>query len=328
MRVALTFNLRRSSSEEDAELDSRETVAFLAGHLADLGHDVTLVEATCSIRALDGRLRRAAPDVVFNIAEGLGGAFREALYPALFEQLGLPHTGSRASVLALCLDKAMTCKVARAAGVPVPRGCLVRRARDAIAPIFPAIVKPNFEGSSKGITQDAVVTDASSLERVVAAALERHAEGVLVEELVPGADVSVAWFDGLGLLPAFAYDYEPTGAHHIFDYALKHGPADRVRALVPAPLDAKTSLRLRRVATRAFESLGVTGYGRADFRVTPGGDVRFLEMNPLPTLAPSDDELYRAAALAGASPQNLIANVLASATRDRLVLTRELPRAG
>src|SRR5258707_1360931 len=83
--------------------------------LASLGHVVTPVDVSCSIEALIRRLRRIAPDLVFNLAEGQRGRFREAFYPALFEQLGLPHTGSHASVLAVCLDKALAKRIVSAA---------------------------------------------------------------------------------------------------------------------------------------------------------------------------------------------------------------------
>src|SRR6185503_14155983 len=106
----------------------------------------------CSIPRLVDELARAAPDVVLNFAESERGAFREAFYPALFEQLGLPHTGSSASTLAVCLDKALAKRVVAGARVRVPRGRLVRALDDpwlaappelAGAPL-PAIVKPNF----------------------------------------------------------------------------------------------------------------------------------------------------------------------------------------
>src|SRR6185369_7427823 len=111
---------------------------------------------------------------------------------------------------------------------------------------------------------------------------------VLVEEYVDGIDVAVGWVAGLGVLPAISYAYPPTGPHRIYDLALKQGPPERIDVQVPAPLPATTLKALETAATRAFEALGVAGYGRADFRVTPDGHVIFLEMNPLPTLDPAE----------------------------------------
>lgn len=291
MRLALTYNLKRSRGEADAELDSAATIRELATALAALGHEVVPIEVSGPIPEIIDRLECARADLVFNLAEGRRGVFREALYPALFEQLGLPHTGSPASVLAICMDKALAKRVVAAAGVRVPRddGELV-------------IVKPNFEGSSKGITQASVVPRVARAA-AVAACERRYPAGALVEEYVDGVDVAVGWIDGLGVLPAIAYAYVPTGPHRIYDLALKRAG----RAVRPYAIDAPAALA---AASRAFSALGVVGYGRADFRLTPDGDAVFLEMNPLPTLA--DDDLYVAS---GLSRPELLAAIVAAATR-------------
>ena len=83
----------------------------------------------------------------------------------------------------------------------------------------------------------------------------------MVEAYVDSNDASVAWVDGLGFT-AITYAYTPTGAHRILDFELKQAP-DRVASRIVH--DA----RLVDAARRAFAALGVEGYGRADFRVTP-----------------------------------------------------------
>jgi D-alanine-D-alanine ligase len=317
VRVALTFDRKRDDSEEEAEFDTLETVGALTEILLGLGHDVAAVEVSCPIPLLVERLQRAAPRVVFNIAEGRVGRFREAFYPALFEQLRLRHTGSPASVLALCLDKALAKRVVAAAGVPVAAGVVVRgRGGSALAgPRLPVIVKPNYEGSSKGITQASVASDARGLRAVVREQLRRYPDGVLVEEYVDGVDVGVAFVDGIGILPPLCWRYEATGPHQILDLVLKQGPPERVRVEVPAAIGGAASARVVEAARRAFAALDVAGFGRADFRVTPDGDVRFLEMNPLPTLAPSEEEMYAAAAHVGRSRADVLDAIIAASRR-------------
>jgi D-alanine-D-alanine ligase len=236
----------------------------------------------------------------------------------LLGQLGLAHTGSSASTLAVCLDKALAKRVVAGARVRVPRGRLIRAAddpwlvRSALARVpLPAIVKPNFEGSSKGITAACIARDRARLAEIVADAIARYPHGVLVEELVDGIDVGVGWFAGIGLLPPIWYRYD--GA--IYDYALKHLTPERVQLEIPPPLSEAAARRLATVAMRAFAALGVTGYGRVDFRITPGGHAVFLEMNPLPslTLASGHDELYVAASHLGHAPRVVLAAVLDAA---------------
>jgi D-alanine-D-alanine ligase len=209
------------------------------------------------------------------------------------------------------MDKALAKRVVAGARVRVPRGRLVRSAVDPLAdlePRAPAIVKPNLEGSSKGITPASVVTEPGQLRAVVAAALARYPAGVLVEEWIPGREVAVGWVSGIGLLPPIEYRFDGP----IYDFALKHTHPERVDVRVPADLPDAVAARLKRAASRAFEALGIEGYGRADFRITPDGEVVFLEMNPLPslTLAAGHDELYVAAAAIGRSPRELLAAIL------------------
>jgi D-alanine-D-alanine ligase len=315
MRIGLTFNQKRSAAEAEAEFDTLDTVHAIARTLASLGHVVTPIEVTRPVDEIVDELRRVAPDLVFNMAEGTRGTFREALLPALCEQLGLAHTGSSASVLALCMDKALAKRVVAGARVRTPWSRLVRSADDVLPAIqVPVIVKPNFEGSSKGITQASVVAEPAKLGDVVRAQLARYPSGVLVEEYIDGTDVAVGWVEGLGILPAIGYAYTATGPHRIYEYALKQGPAEQIDVQVPAALPASTKIVLETAARRAFDALGVTGYGRADFRITADGSVFFLEMNPLPTLDPAEKDLYAAAAAHGHAPRELLAAIVASAT--------------
>jgi len=292
MRVALTYNEKRSAGEAHAEFDTRAAIESVAALVRGLGHDAVPIDVTGSVPALVARLARARPDVVLNLAEGERGAFREAFYPALFEQLGLRHTGSAPSTLAVCLDKSLAKRIVAAAGVRVPGP--PRRGRR-------AVVKPNLEGSSKGVA----VVDYAEVDAALAACRYAHP---IAEELVDGTEVGVGWFAGLGTLPAIAYRF----AGPIYSYALKHETPEAVMLEIPARLPAIAMRRLRIAARRVFAALGVTTYGRADFRITPDGEPVFLELNPLPslTLAPGHDELYEAAARIGRSPSDVIAAVL------------------
>src|SRR5688572_14731658 len=108
MRIAFTYNLKTTASEDQAEFDTPETVGMLDAAFRQLGHEVRLIEASGSARDLIERLEAAAPDLVFNTAEGGQGRGREAYYPAIFQRLGLPFTGGDAYVCTVTLDKHLT----------------------------------------------------------------------------------------------------------------------------------------------------------------------------------------------------------------------------
>src|SRR5215475_15273405 len=122
MKVAFTHNLRLTTSEEEAEFDSAETVAGIGAALAAQGHEVEKIEVSGPASSLVSRLEASDPDLIFNTAEGRRGRAREAFYPALFEELGFPYTGSDAYVLTVTLDKWMTKLVLGQRGIDTPRG--------------------------------------------------------------------------------------------------------------------------------------------------------------------------------------------------------------
>ena len=195
MRIALTYNLRLSDAEEEAEFDTAETVNTLAGAIERLGHRLERVEVSGPASRIVPRLEAYSPDLIFNTAEGRRGRFREAFYPALFDELGFPYTGSDAYALAVTLDKQLTKLMLREHGVRTPGWQYVEHPEELNprALRFPVIVKPNFEGSSKGITQDSVAETVEELEQKVAYALERYPAGILVEEYIAGRDITVPY---------------------------------------------------------------------------------------------------------------------------------------
>src|SRR4051812_43502710 len=129
MKIAFTHNLKLTDSEEEAEFDTAETVQAIATALAASGHEVEKIEVSGPASHLAARSEAFTPDLIFNTAEGRRGRSREAFYPALFEELGFPYTGSDAYVLTVTLDKYLTKTVLAGQGVDTPRSRLVT-ARD------------------------------------------------------------------------------------------------------------------------------------------------------------------------------------------------------
>ncbi len=320
MRIALTHNLRLTDSEDEAEFDTRETIDALVAAIERLGHRVERIEVSGPASRTAARLEAYAPDLVFNTAEGRRGRFREAFYPALFDELGFPYTGSDAWVLAVTLDKALTKLVLREHGVISPRGQFIEE----IAELkldgwrFPVMVKPNFEGSSKGITQDSVVEDRQKLRAVVEKQLSRFPAGVLVEEYIPGKDLTVAYLEKAvsQVLTPVEYVIDESELskrkYRIYDYDLKSVHYNAVDVRCPAQFPAYVLERAQEMARKAYKALGVRDLGRIDFRVADDGQVYFIEINALPSLEPGAG-IYAAAALEGLHTDAVLGKVVESA---------------
>src|SRR5205823_9931957 len=120
MRIALTHNLRLTDSEDEAEFDSRETIDALTAALERLGHRVERIEVSGPASRTAARLEAYSPELIFNTAEGRRGRFREAFFPALFDELGFPYTGSDAYALAITLDKQLTKLILSKHGIRTP----------------------------------------------------------------------------------------------------------------------------------------------------------------------------------------------------------------
>jgi D-alanine-D-alanine ligase len=323
MRIALTHNLRLSDSEDEAEFDTRETVDALAGALERLGHRVERIEVSGPASRTVARLEAYGPDLIFNTAEGRRGRFREAFFPALFDELGMPYTGSDAYVLSLTLDKQLTKLVLAQHGVPTPRWQYVEDARrlQIHALRYPVIVKPNFEGSSKGITQDSVVEDPLRLHGAVEAALARYPSGVLVEEFVVGRDVTVPFLEAAapergGVLQPVEYVVEEAAAaarrFAIYDYELKTKLDGLVTVRAPAKVRRAQEERIQQICGTVCRVLGIRDLGRVDLRLADDGQIHFLEVNALPSLEPGAG-IYAAAALEGLHADAVLGTVIQSA---------------
>ncbi len=351
MKVAFTHNLRVTDvreSEKDAEFDSVETVHAIAAAIEAAGHEVEKVEVSGPASNLLERLEAIDPDIIFNTAEGQSGKMREAIYPALFEELGIPYTGSDAYTNALTLDKWLTKLIVQKAGIDTPRAALVtvrnfeNVLERGVGLAFPVIVKPNHEGSSKGIyssaaaetragTSCSVVKEPRDLPPVLKAALRAYPDGVLVEEYVEGIDVTVGYLDGVGhdngLLTPVEMMVESTAERpfNIYDYRLKNlEPGSKALLRCPASVPRDIAARLRILSSETVKALGLRDVARLDFRVSTDGRIYLLEANALPSLAGSS-AVFVAAAQMGLTYNATIAAILnAAALRSGLATASQL----
>ena len=279
------------------EFDSAETIAAIAAALRALGVDVEPVVAD---RRLPWRLEEGRHDFAFNIAEGQGRRCREAIPAAVCELLGIPFTGSDALTLAATLDKAIARRIV-SPEVPVARAVLVERApaEAALAALrYPVLAKPNDEGSSKGIEGDALCAEPGQVVTRCRSLQSRYGCPVLVEEFLPGAEVTVAVVGNgagarvLGMMEiAPASDFERHGRPFVYSLDVKRDWRRQVRYHVPPRLEAACLAALERLALDAYRLLGCRDIARMDFRLDGAGQPRFIECNPLPGLDPLNSDI-------------------------------------
>lgn len=327
MHIGIAFDLRSESQVEgkpddwQEELDSPKTIDALRQSIASLGHRVTLLgNGPALVRKL---IESSEPvDLVFNIAEGtVPCRSREALVPAVCQLLGIPCTGSEPSALGLALDKGWTKRVVQGAGVPVPKGLLIppgEKAPDLQSlerhglGFFPMLVKPAWEGSSKGIRTRSLVNNMSELEAAIAECQGMYSQPAMVEEFIEGDEVTVGllgpgdpWIGVMRILPQ--------KANNAFVYSLevKRNWQEMVRYESPAQYPAATLDRIKSLAKQVWNELGLRDIARMDFRVREGEPV-FLEVNPLPGLDPITGDLCILSKGHGLSHADILRRVISS----------------
>jgi len=325
MRIGLSYDLKIAvsldeASPEDAleEYDSRETVEIIAAALTAAGHSVVMLGGGGEF--LDN-IRREPVDIVFNIAEGRGNSrSRESQVPGVLEMLGIPYTGSDSHCLTVCLDKPLAKKLVAAEGVVTPQWQLItdedssRIAWEQFP--FPAIVKPAYEGSSKGIRFTSVVDNVSQARAEISRLLGAYQQPVMVEEFITGDEVTVGIIGNapprlVGIMRIVPRKRE---GHFVYSLEVKRDYLNLVDYECPPKLADEIRERIALASLKVFKVLGCRDFARLDFRVSPDGVPYFLEINPLPGLGSYSDLVIMAQKL-GWTHQGLIQTVLEAALK-------------
>lgn len=297
-----------SSAERDVAIASaRQVIAALRSR----GHTVTVVDTTVGVldtaaeaqllavrvgaewpdtRNLESREHEfllgeminspavRGADVVFLALHG--GRGEDGTIQHVLEVAGIPYTGSGPLGSGLALDKDVSKRLFRAAGVPTADwlmhlpGAPVTTTEVDHTLGWPVVVKPSREGSSVGLS---VVREPGDLGPALAEAA-RYDREVMVECHVSGRELTV------GILGEEALAVgEIIPKHGLFDYECKYTPG-MSEEIFPARIDASVVQEVQQLGLVAHRALKLDGYSRVDFLMTPEGHLSCLEANTLPGL--------------------------------------------
>ena len=321
MRVGLAYNVKPidlpSHLPEDAfeEYDSEATVGHICDALSQLGHEVFRLPAD---NHFPDAVRKAPVDIVFNIAEGKGGRCREAHVPAVLEMLGVPYVGSDPLTLSITLDKPIAKKLAAHEGFSTPPFRTYRNADELTEwPFsFPVIVKPVFEGSSKGVRLSSRAADLDQAREMVRFVTESYGQEAIVEAFVPGAEVTVGVLGNnppriVGMMEIVPRLVRPS--EFVYSLEVKRDWENQVFYRVPPVLPEPLPSRIGHCALGIYKALGCLDFARIDFRIDSDGAPQFIECNPLPGLSPGYGDLPIMAQRMGIPYISLIDEILSHA---------------
>jgi len=320
VKIGVTYNLKHAEAsegtapDEQAEYDSMDTVLAIESAIRKLGYSTVLLEAD---EELPLKLKREKPDLIFNIAEGRGGRAREAQVPALLNLFTIPFTGSDETTLCLSLDKALTKRVLSTYRIPTPRYRLFTPGE----PIrtaglkFPVIVKPNAEGSSKGIADVCIAETSKELKSLIQKNFELYGGAVLAEEFISGREFTVGLLgngESLRVFPPMevVYHHSPIAGYNVYNYTVKQQYTSYVDYRCPAEIPEAMEAELVRLSKKIFVALNCRDFARIDFRADEEGHLFFIEINPLPGLAPHYSDYPMLAEFCGVTHEDLVGAVL------------------
>ena len=257
------------SAEREVSLNGGRAVSAALARLG-IEHDVYdgALELFEGIR--DGRVDR-----VFNLIHGPDG--EDGSLQGALQLMKVPVTGADMKSSALTMDKVRSKWIWERLGISTPPFELFRSGENDFGRAvgrfgFPMFVKPSGLGSSIGISR---VEEEAELEQAVSLA-RRYGKVVMIEPEIEGGE----YFCGvIGDMTLPLIKIETPRA--FYDYEAKYESSE-TRYYCPCGLDPDTELRLREQALRAYQVLGVSGWGRVDFLLDSGGEPWFLEVNTIP----------------------------------------------
>jgi len=281
------------------EINEWKTEYDIVSTLREAGHDVRPLGVQEEIKPVREAIESFKPHVVFNLLEQF---HHEPVYdqhiPSLLELMKIPYTGCNPRGLILARGKDLSKALVHYRRIAVPafavfpmRHKVKRPARLAL----PLIVKSLNEDGSRGISQASIVDTDEKLAERVAFIHERVGTAAIAEQFIDGRElyVPVLGNNRLRVLPVWELKFGTMGGQAIATEKVKHDTDYQERVGIadgPAKnLTPELRARIQRIAKRIYRTLGLDGYARIDFRLAADGTLYFIEANPNPEIAKSQE---------------------------------------
>jgi D-alanine-D-alanine ligase len=323
-KIAIIFNLKKKGLKDDSceEYDEIETIDTLHKELKTFVPFVYRIEQS---KNLVEDILKANPDFVFNLAEGIGmSRARESQVPCILESLNIPYSGSDPIALGLTLDKYLTNIILKEAGAPVPRAFTVENISQLhfLKSIFRKnnlfIVKPRWEGSSRGIFLNSVVSNFNELKERADFVFRKYKQPALVEEFLENDEITVGVCGNrfpfvLGMMRVA--EKNKSGAHFLYSQENKRNWEERIKYEPQNSIEKSIQKAIEKYSIKAFKALELRDIARIDFRLNGANIPKIIDVNPLPGLSPYYSDLPIICKLNGKNYRYLIKTILHEALK-------------
>ncbi len=221
-------------------------------------------------------------DVIFPIVHGTLG--EDGSLQGLLKMVNLPFVGSQVLSSAMCMDKDITKRLLRDAGLNItPFIKLAKKNRKNISfeiassqlgcPLF---VKPANQGSSVGVNK---VTSPQEFEAALEMAFT-YDNKILIEQGIDGREIECAVIGNDE--PSASVCGEIELEDSFYSYDTKYINDKGATVTIPANIPDEISEKIREISIKAYEVLECTGLARVDVFLTKNGEIFINEINTLP----------------------------------------------
>lgn len=285
---------------ENKESRDWRTEYDVVSTLRGMGHEVRPVGVGSELGPILEAVEEYKPHVAFNLLEEFDG------YP-LFDQHVVSYlelnkqkyTGCNPRGLTLTHDKALAKKILAYHRIHSPRFAVFPVNRKVQRPNrlrFPLFVKSLSDEGSVGIAQASIVRDDDKLKERVNFIHRQNETPAIAEEYIEGREIYVGVIGNERLQAYTPWELImpnlPDGAANIatgkvkwdVEYQKKVGLVTQ-----PAVIEEEAKKEFERLSKRVYRILGLSGYARVDYRLTQGGRIYVLEVNPNPQIAHQED---------------------------------------
>jgi D-alanine-D-alanine ligase len=281
------------------EINEWKTEYDVVSTLRAVGHDVRPLGVQEEIKPVREEIEGFKPHVVFNMLEQF---HHEPVYdqhiPSFLELMKVPYTGCNPRGLILARGKDLSKTLVHYRRIAVPAFAVFPMRRKVKRPPrlgLPLIVKSLSEDGSRGISQASIVDTDEKLTERVAFIHERVGTAAIAEQYIEGRElyVGVLGNNRLQVLPVWELKFGTMGGQAIATEKVKHDTDFQERVgIVDGPaksLAPELRALIQRTAKRIYRTLGLDGYARIDFRLAADGTLFFIEANPNPEIAKSQE---------------------------------------
>jgi D-alanine-D-alanine ligase len=257
--------------------------------------------------------------LVFPYWFGESSRSRHGLVPAICEANNVMFVGADAFVKVVCNDKELSKSVCRQCGLNAPGSITIHSLDDLsfvknVRP--PVVVKPNYEGTSLGITQRNLCRSLREILDIAETTLKRLGQPVIIEEFIEGREFSACLFgDASGKIDVEVGSWKIDGRSDYLDSRL-----NTFDLKLPNELAFQFDLITEQIneneltaMKRCFESLGKVELLRIDGRLNKAG-LFIIELTPDIYLG-SNGEYFLALRNRFTAYSNLIARIVSNSLK-------------